>query len=505
MKKVLYSAFAACLLLLSSCEKEYLETTPTDQLAESDVFTTTKNGWAAINGIHRAMFFQYDNQDQAGQGSVMINMDMLGEDVVNTSTGNGWWISNYRWLTHTNENAAHITFVYRFYYKIIANANMIIANIDKATGPEADKKAIKGQALAYRAWAHHQLVQLFGERYKANETNSQLGVPLMVTNTTEGQPRATVEEVYAQINTDLDAAIAILPESRNAKSHINVNVAKGMKARVALTMGKWADAAKFAKEARTGAGISLETSALMLSGFNNVTNPGWLWGSAQIQDQTTYFYSFFAYMSVNFSSTNIRGNPKAINSKLYATITDTDVRKQLWDTTPTAIKDAAGKIVGYDINGIQILSTFTPKAYMNRKFVSAGGSGSSIGDVPYMRAAEMYLIEAEALARLGQNGPAAQALYELVVTRDPSYVLSTKVGDALIDEIMTQRRVELWGEGFRFLDLKRTNSALDRTGANHISTVVNDVYSIPAGDKRWQWLFPKRELDANSAIVQNPL
>lgn len=503
MKRVLYSAFAACLLLLSSCEKEYLDTTPTDRLAEGSVFTTTDNGWAAINGMHRSMFFQYDAQDQAGQGSVMINMDMLGEDVVNTSTGNGWWIATHRWLTHRNENAGTVTFVYRFYYKLIANANMIIANIDKATGPEAEKKAIKGQALAYRAWAHHQLVQIFAERYKAGQTNNQLGVPVMVTNTIEGQPRETVEDVYAQINSDLDAAIALLPASRNAKSHINVNVAKGMKARVALTMGKWADAANFAKEAREG--YPLETTAQMLSGFNNVATPGWIWGSAQIQDQTTYFYSFFAYMSVNFSSTNIRSNPKAINSKLYATIADSDVRKQLWDTTPTAIKDAAGKTIGYDINGVQILPTFTPKTLMNRKFISAGGSGSSIGDVPYMRAAEMYLIEAEALARLGQDPLAAKALYDLVVTRNPNYVISLNTGQALIDEILVQRRVELWGEGFRFLDLKRTNSALDRAGANHIATVIADLYTIPAGDKQWEWLFPKRELDTNPAVVQNPL
>lgn len=47
--------------------------------------------------------------------------------------------------------------------------------------------------------------------------------------------------------------------------------------------------------------------------------------------------------------------------------------------------------------------------------------------------------------------------------RDASYTLSTNTGQALIDEIMVQRRVELWGEGFRFLDLKRLNLPLDRT------------------------------------------
>ncbi|HEY4652365.1 MAG TPA: RagB/SusD family nutrient uptake outer membrane protein [Pontibacter sp.] len=505
MRKILYSALVASTLLLASCDKDYLDTTPTNQILDETVFTTTKSAWSAINGMHRAMFFQYSSQDQAGQGSVMINMDMLGEDLVNTSSGNGWWISQYRWITHRNENAGSVEFVYRFYYKLIANANMIIANIDNADGPEADKKAIKGQALAYRAWAHHQLVQIFAERYKETGDNKQLGVPLMLINTIEGQPRATVEEVYKQINSDLDAAIALLPETRNAKSHININVAKGMKARVALTMGKWDEAAKLAKEARTGSNMKLESGTELMAGFNNVSTPGWMWGTAQVQDQTTYFYSFFAYMSVNFNSSNIRQNPKAINSKLYAEIEDTDLRKQWWVPKPITIRDENNKIVGRDVGGIRIPGTYSVFPYMNRKFISAGGTGSSIGDVPYMRVAEMYLIEAEALARLGQDGPAAQVLYDFAVTRDPDYELSTNTGQDLIDEIMIQRRIELWGEGFRFLDLKRTNSALDRSGANHVSTVVGDAIKIPAGDKQWQWLFPRRELNPNPAIVQNPL
>ena len=72
-----------------------------------------------------------------------------------------------------------------------------------------------------------------------------------------------------------------------------------------------------------------------------------------------------------------------------------------------------------------------------------------------MRVAEMYLIEAEAKARMGTGG--AEALLPLAENRDPSYVLSTNSGQDLIDEVLLQRRWELWGEGFRFNDLKRLN------------------------------------------------
>src|SRR5690606_21133411 len=128
-----------------------------------------------------------------------------------------------------------------------------------------------------------------------------------------------------------------------------------------------------------------------------------------------------------------------------------------------------------------------------------------IGDVPLMRAGEMYLIEAEALARLGgRDADAAQALYTLAVNRDPAYTLTTNTGQALIDEIMIQRRVELWGEGFRFYDLKRLNLPLDRTGANHSSAVASTL-EVPAGDKTWEFLIPRTELNSNENTVQNPL
>jgi starch-binding outer membrane protein, SusD/RagB family len=381
-------------------------------------------------------------------------------------------------------------FIYRYYYKLIANANMIIENIDKAEGPEADKKIIKGQALAYRAWAHHQLVQLFAERYDLANLGKP-GVVLMTKFTTVGQPRATIGEVYNQINKDVEDAIALLDGYNRGdalkKSHININVAKGLKARIALSMGDWANAAKYASEARQN--LSLMSNAQYKEGFNSVTNPEWMWGSYQLDDQQTYFYSFFAYMSANFNSTNIRTNPKAINSKLYGLIPATDVRKQMWDPT--------GASIPVPPNGAK-------KPYANKKFL-AKSSSLSVGDVPYMRVAEMYLIEAEAKARLGQ-ADAADVLFTLVKNRDAAYVKSLKTGQELVEEILIQRRIELWGEGFRFFDLKRTNTALDRTGANHDPALTTtSALTKPADSKEWVFLIPQAEMNANKAMTQNEL
>ncbi|WP_200974995.1 RagB/SusD family nutrient uptake outer membrane protein [Echinicola sp. 20G] len=497
MNRIYKPLLAIALLFTFSCAEDYLDTVPTDAVSSESVFTTTNNAMIALNGIHRSMLLRYDSQGQAGEGAVMIMRDVMAEDLVMTTTGNGWYVSICRWLNHISENSGDVRFVWRFYYKIIGNANLIIENIDAAEGSQTEKDEIKGQALAYRAWAHFNLVQMFAERYDFNGSNSQMGVPIVLAPITEGAARNTVEEVYTQIHTDLDDAIALLDDinGRNAKSHLDVNVVSGIKARVLATQGRFAEAATFANTAREG--YSLMSEDDLYAGFNNVENEEWIWGSHQVDDQQTYFASYFAYLSLNFSSTNIRNNPKAINSTLYGMISDSDYRKGLWD--PNA-SDPALRDPFIDE---MTLSSFAKIDYMNRKFL-AQGNASSVGDVPYMRASEMYLLEAEALARSGSDAAAADLLFEFMQARDPEYTRSSNTGSALIEEIMIQRRIELWGEGFRFYDLKRLNLPLDRTGANHVESVINGKFTEEAGAWEWQWQIPRDELNANELMEQNP-
>ncbi|MFB6455709.1 RagB/SusD family nutrient uptake outer membrane protein [Chitinophaga sp. Hz27] len=491
-KKFLFIGLAASSALLTSCKKDYLDTTPTEYVDENILFNDMKGAWAAINGIHRAMYSAYDSQDQTGQSSVMIDADMMGEDIVMTSAGNGWWNASYQWTMHRNVNATQLRFVYSFYYKVIRNANLILQKIDAVPGDATERNAIKGQAYAYRAWAHFNLVQLFGGRYDAAGTNGQDGVVLALKAeaTPKPQARATVAEVYTQVNKDLDSAFANLPAtSRNTKSHFNGMVVTGLKARVALTQQNWQVAADLAGQVIAGSGTSLMSQIQYGQGFNSVENPEWIWGSYQVDDQTTAFNGFFAYMSANYNSTNIRQNPKAINSTLYKKFPATDIRTKLWDPTGAS-------------------TPIPPKGsrfpYINQKFL-AKSSGSSVGDVVYMRLAEMYYIQAEAYAMLNQDAQAANALFTVVSARNTAYTKSTNTGTALRTEISDNRRFELWGEGFRFFDLKRKNEAMDRSGTN-FNLALSVITGIPAGDKQWQWLIPQDEINAGGGLIkQNPL
>jgi len=491
--KLLFVTLIYLSITSNGCEKDYLNTTPTGSVDAGSAYATTKNAKAAINGIYRGFIVRYrGSQGYFGYPSLMLINDILAEDLVFSNASNGWHFNEHRWLTHRSDVGNLSIMPYEMYYRLIGNANVAIANIDNAIGTPAEKNQIKGEALAIRAFSYFNLVQYYGKRYDASKKpNSTLGVSLVLEPTKEGIARSSVEDCYAQINKDLDEAGKLLTSARAAKSHFNKNVVRGIQARVALVQQNWSAAAAFAAEARVGGG-ALMSIAQYQDGFAEINNPEWMWGFDHLEDQSTYFGAFHSYISSNFNSSVNRQTPKTINKLIYDRIPTTDVRSKMWVKAPTAANSLTAP------GGVRA-------PYMVQKFRLPGvPSTSTMGDVPYMRVAEMFLIEAEAKARGGDNTGATKALFDLVKKRDPAYVTSTKTGDALIEEIMFHRRIELWGEGHRFLDLKRLNLPLNRNGIGHNAAVAL-IFDVPAGDVRWEFLIPRSELDANKLSVQNPL
>jgi len=497
MKNKLILFVLAIALVLPSCSSDFMETRPTGSTATGDIFLTVDNALTALNGIHRAMYRQWEGtQSNGGLAGLLLFYDYSADDIVELSASNGWFRVAYQWTGKSNSSNGDNRYPWHMTYTMVANANMIINNIDMAEGAEADKKDIKAQALFYRAYFYFLSVQTFGSRYIAGTTNSQLGIPLRLENDLGPIARSTVEETYAQIFSDIDEAITLFETSgitRQSKSHLNRYSAHGLKARVALVTGKWQMAADEAKAARGGSHRLMNATELM-SGMASVSNPEWMWGSYQQDDQTLYFYSFNAYMSFNFNSSNIRGCPKCGNDLMYAAISSTDVRKKWWEPNPTRQNMS-------DLQG-PLPTTYTMMPLMNRKFM-VPDQASSVSDYLYMRLAEMYLIEAEALARAGNLTQAQTVLSSFAITRDPNYTATATTAAQLADEVMMQRRVELWGEGFRLFDLKRLNQDLDRRGTNHLTTYCRELY-IPATDPRWQWAIPQSEMNTNELMVQNP-
>jgi len=482
--------------MLAGCKKEFLDATPTDAVAEADVFTTVANGESVMNGIYRYLYSRFDNQNTPGQGGIMLMFDFMGEDVHQAlaswyTPGNGCG----GWLNQKNADYSYVAYPFRMYYRCIGNANAVIENVDKLVGTQADKNRLKGEALTMRAWAYFYLVQIYGKRYDATTTNSQLGVSMPLSSTQSKLPRSTVEEVYTQINKDLTDAVAAFGTAsapRN-KSHLSLRAAYAIWARVALTQQKWALAAQYANQVITLGGFSLMSNVQYQEGFNNITNPEWIWGAFVQDDQGDTFGSYLAQISYNGNTSYIRGVPKRINSALFDLITATDVRKKMWEPSPNAT------------NFPLPTTAFARTPYMSRKFSIR--NLPTIGDVPYIRLAEMYLIIAEANARIpGNEVQARAALFTLAVNRDPSYTLSTNSGAALLNEILVQRRVEFWAEGHRWFDLKRMDMPVDRTVVpNYVPASAGGVMQVPApsASNLWEFSIPTAEIQGNPNTVQN--
>ena len=533
MKRI-YIYIAIISIGLSSCSKEFLDTNSTQDVDESIMFRTTTDALMAINGIHRLMYEASGTTGtttswygQGGYQTVLLNMAMMGEDLVYTRN-NPVFQTSARWVMHRNTADKDLDYNYRFFYRVIGNANKILENIDEAEGPQVERDNIKGQALVYRAFSHFFLVQCFGERYRPGESNTQLGIIIKTNSSLELLSRSPVEDAYTLINQDIDEAISLLDGAnvtRANKSHISVHVARGMKARVALTQGKWAEAVSYANQVIASSGTALQANTYTTTDqrMSDMSNTEWLWGKYAVQDQGGTLRELHAFISNRNVSYN-RNTPRAIYNKLYDKISATDVRKELWfpnaqDPTvlPRPIIPPAGNI----------------RNYMSNKWLLTDDA-DLCADVAYMRLPEIILIKAEALARQGQDADAADALYILAKHRDAAYVLSVNTGVDLIEEIMVQRRIELWAEGFRWFDLKRLNLPLDRgpkpragynqggwSSSNVMPTNVDpdasnyNMYDEQgmgeenrykaAGHKEWQWLFPNSEITANPNVVQNPL
>lgn len=483
MKKIFLKicSVAMVLTILSGCEKEYLQTAPTGSVPSEGVFSTTDGAYVALNGTYRYMWSSLAT-DHFGQKSHDLVIDLMGNDMVVHGTSYGWYNSENRFTAQLNPVTNRSVLTWQYYYRIINNANIIIKNIDAATGAAADKENIKGQALALRAHSYFYLINFFQHTYKGNE--SKPGVPVYTEPDIIGKPRGKVSDVYTQIIADLKASETLLTgKARKQIAHINLATVQGIYARVALQMEDWSTAATKAAAARSA--YPLMSNTTYTSGFS-VKNGEWIWGLEIPNDQATIFASFFSHFDANTLSYAQLGMQKKISKDLYDQIPAADIRKSTFRTPGTG--------------------TSTSPDYNQNKFRLAT-SGSWAADYVLLRSSEMYLIEAEASARLGDATKAKTALEALIKPRNAAYAAPSTAAE-LITESLLQRRIELWGEGFGMLDLKRLKLPLNRASGtgNHVAAIAV-IFTLPAEHKDWLFRIPQVEIDASEAINpedQNP-
>lgn len=492
-RQIAMGALLAGSLFSTGCSSDYMDTVPTEDVSSITISESLENLYLALNGIHRKMVSQdLGSQGMGGEPGLVICREASGDDL--TWDTQSWHQALLNWSINTNPTNSYNSGPWEQYYKFILNANNILDMLATGHADSKDPLAahIKGECLVIRAWSHFQLVQYYANPYRNGQDNSQPGVPYRVEPKTEAMARNTVEEVYAKINTDLDEALTLLKDYEPADiNHYSLASTYGIKARVLLTQQKYAEAATAAVEAINLAkadGCEIMKQADLMNGFANLTSKTKeaMYAAITQNDQTVYFYSFYAYMSWNFNSSSVRTGIKCISQSTYDLMSPTDLRRQWWDPTGKAEVPA---------------TSYNQRPYQNRKF-TARSTADAVGDYTFMRISEMYLIAAEAFARSNQETKAKEYLGALVAERDPEYKDQGNTGAKLIEEIMTHRRIELWGEGFRWFDLKRLNLPLKRTGSNFDATFCGFLEKQP-GEEGWIFEIPKKETDFNDLMEKN--
>ncbi|APU99239.1 hypothetical protein BV902_25365 [Sphingobacterium sp. B29] len=492
-KNIAFAGIAVS-LVATGCKKEYLETAPTESVGAEEVFQSTDGAMVALDGAIRTMYSSLTNHGNFGQKSYDLVADLMGEDMVVHSQGYNWLNSEYNYSVFSNaqpDQRPDRTWFY--YYRIINNVNRILVRLPEITGTDEAKSYLEGQCLALRAHSYYYLVNFFGQYGDSNS-----GVPMYLAPTSDGAPRSSVGDIYKQVYLDLERAETLLGTTRQHASHLNQSVVQGIYARVALQHGDFDKALSYATKAIANSGKSLYTrTQYTAAAFNTISAAEWMWGAEVNVEQATIFASFYSHIDNRpaVGGYAALGGQKKITKALYDKIAADDIRKSLFQATP---------------------STPMP-IYAQLKF-QLRTAGNWASDYLFMRLAEMYLIKAEAAARLGQNAVAIQTLEELVKTRYSAYTATGLAGNALLDEILVQRKIELWGEGFGILDVKRLGKGLNRpTGpgnhggdnlnGNGANNFAHQVTTLPARSNRWLFAIPQDEINANASLTmadQNP-
>lgn len=525
MKKIIILSVIATLSF--ACSKDALETFPSTAVPADVVYGDVENAKAAltgtISGLGASAWTQgYSSGMGFGLSETYLTGDALAEDYVLSGSGSGWMWQTYAYNIKSwfDDPRLQCATTWNCYYTTINSCNSLIASAELLS-ESAEGKFVLGQAYALRALSYHMLAQIYARAYFYYPED--LCVPVYLeptTSETKGAARSTNKEVYEEvIYPDLKDAIEYLKEAydagirRSNKTEIDCFVAYGLKARVALVMHKWADAYGAAEDALKGyAGNEALAASQITDGMNDVLAlASVMWGEIKTTDNYGMYMSYLAQMDAGHDG-YAKSARRCCTKFLWNSMNPTDARRAWW------LGDFDN--ANYAAEGENI-------RYCQVKFKFKGDSW--LGDYIYMRAEEMLLTAAEAYCQEGNDEQARVYLKQLMAKRDPAYTSAdsksgtalntltagsdgaTKTG-SLLEEILIQRRIELWGEFGRLFDIKRLGQGFKRVAAEAAdnpdfvpaSLVPNHDTETP-GSFAWILLMPQEELDGNPNIVQNPL
>jgi len=433
-------AIISVLFFASSCEKN-LDLKPYQSLDESVALISDANVKTVLVGAYNVL-----REDAIYGGNILRNSELIG------GTGELSWQGTYNGpreiYNHQIISAnGEITSQWIQSYKCINICNNVLSALSVVK--ETSKNTVEGEALFLRSLMYFDLVRFYAKTYEAGMANTQYGVPLILTPTKviseeNKKGRSTVDQVYAQIITDLTRAASILPKENDV--YATSGAAYALLARVKLQKGDYSGA---------------------LSAANSVIGLG--------------IYSLNTYYDQAFN------NSEFTSEDIFATkFTSQDGINQMtefWSTTEYGGRDGDIEILNGHLNLYNPSDERLAMFWDGNDAMRSGKWNNMYGVVNLFRLAEMYLIRAECNQRLGSAvGATPVADYNRTHTRAGLAAVTT----VTLNDILLERRLELAHEGFKIHDVKRLKL---------------NVGTLLYSDPKLVFPIPAREIEANSTLA----
>jgi len=432
--------------LLTACN-DNLDIQP-QQAISTEVALSTEQG------VKTALIGAYDLLTMAPTftGDVILNSELL------IDSENLFWtgFSNDLSQIFDKQIVVNSSAIEKFWengYRTINQVNSILAAIEVVN--ENERQAVAGEARFLRGMIYFDLINMFGKSWNDGDAASNLGVPIVSLPSEQTLvdpivPRNTVAEIYQFIIEDLLFAKENLP-NQNDVFATNF-AASALLSRVYLMQEKYDLAA-----AEVDRIIASEVFTLLPDldqVFNQSENTPETIFAVQVTSQDRVNRMSFFYTG------EIEGGGGFIG------ITDEHLTKY-----ETGDKRSALFYLD-EQNGIRRTSKWKIK-------------DSNDGNAAFLRLAEMYLTRAESRFRIGNI---SGALEDLNIIRNRAGLSDLSANEITLDGILKERFLELVFEGHQYRDVKRTQQF---------------VGGLPFNDAKLIYPIPQRELEVNTALVQN--
>lgn len=368
--------------------------------------------------------------------------------------------------TYTWDKEAYNESAWGYMYKIVLSANLgleTLEKIDITAGQPAGFNNAKGCALFFRGYAFYQLAQYYARPYNAVAAGTSPGIPVRLqSDVNTPNTRNNMQETYNQISSDLLAALPLLPNLGTPVSRPSRAACFALLADVYLTMGQYDKTKQYADSS-----LQIKSNLLDYNSLNAAADLPFAQFNAEV------------VLATNTSgAARLNPNNCVVDSVLFASYENNDLRKTLFYKN-------LGTGAGYGFKG--------------------NYDGSPFGQLfNGIAVDEVYLLQAEGAARLGNKDAALASLNTLLAKRYKTGtfipVTAANATEAL-KKVLAERRKELAGRSRRWFDLRRLNQ--DPAFAVTLYRKVNGtIFQLPPNDNRYTFYIPLNVVEL-SGMEQN--